>query len=122
MVNKFSYLNFPTHFADWKDENTIFPKKIIANIFEKIPLHIGDPERGDVVVIKPHINRMATYYLKRVIGLPGETIRIENGKVFIKKVGAENFVEIQENYLSERNKNNTNLPLNVTETEFTIPE
>ncbi len=39
------------------------------------------PARGDIVAIE--IIGPRTMYLKRVIGLPGETIKIENGEVFI---------------------------------------
>ena len=41
-----------------------------------------EPQRGDVVVFKtPQNNR--TYYIKRVIGLPGYKIEIKNGIIFI---------------------------------------
>jgi len=43
----------------------------------------GEPERGDIVVF-PHVEGNITeLYIKRVIGLPGETITITNGLVYI---------------------------------------
>jgi signal peptidase I len=47
-------------------------------------------------VITPHVDRQREYYIKRVIALPGETIRFEDGNVFIKKVGTEKFIQINE--------------------------
>ena len=64
---------------------------------------MGDPERGDVIVITPHVDRQKEYYIKRVIGMPGDTIRFEDGEVLIKKQGAETFVKISEKYLSSAN-------------------
>ena len=126
LVDKFSYLNLPTHFHEWNNENANFFQRTIAQFFEKIPLNIGNPQRGDVVVIRPHVSEIKEYYLKRVIGLPGETVRIFDGKVFIKKVDAEDFVEINEPYLAERNKDKTYfspaLVLDIFETDFMIPE
>lgn len=45
-------------------------------------LDIGQPKRGDVMVFfPPHMND--TYFIKRVIGLPGDNIRLENNVLYI---------------------------------------
>jgi signal peptidase I len=45
-------------------------------------IEVGEPERGDVVVFyPPHMND--TYYIKRVIGLPGDRISYRNKQLFI---------------------------------------
>lgn len=41
-----------------------------------------DPQRGDVVIF-PYPDNPETTYVKRVIGLPGETVEIKNGYVYI---------------------------------------
>ena len=42
---------------------------------------VGEPQRGEVMVfIPPHENK---YYIKRVIGLPGDRIRYENNLLYI---------------------------------------
>ncbi len=60
-----------------------------GKIFEKVP------ERGDIIVFKlpgqENIN-----YVKRLIGLPGETIKVLNGKVYIKSVNSSDFVELNQ--------------------------
>lgn len=65
---------------------------------------LGNPSRGDVVVIKPHANNGKDYYIKRIIGIGGDTVKIENGNVFLKKSGSETFVKLNEGYLSATNK------------------
>jgi signal peptidase I len=44
-------------------------------------MDVEDPQRGEVMVfIPPHENK---YYIKRVIGLPGDTVRYENKNLYI---------------------------------------
>lgn len=122
LVDIFSYLNFSTHFDEILANDPDVITKTVLGTLKKIPIHIGDPKRGDVVVIKPHVDEEHAFYLKRVIGLPWETIRIQDGKVAIKQVGKEDFIELKEEYLSITNRWHTYLPTNIVETEFLIPE
>ena len=68
-VSKWSY-GFSKHSLPFSIP--VIPKKIFSRL----------PQRGDVVVFKtPEDNR--TDYIKRVIGLPGDKIKIIDGKIFI---------------------------------------
>lgn len=49
-------------------------------IVEKISYLAGDPDRFDIIVFKQNEN---TCYIKRVVGLPGERIQIQNGKTYV---------------------------------------
>jgi signal peptidase I len=49
---------------------------------EKVTYYLRNPERGDVVVFTPPVSN-TDEYIKRVIGLPGETIMVQNGQVYI---------------------------------------
>lgn len=52
-------------------------------IVDKLSYRFHDPERFDVIVF-PFQYKKNTYYIKRVIGLPGETVYIdENGSIYI---------------------------------------
>ncbi|MCD8089062.1 MAG: signal peptidase I [Clostridiales bacterium] len=53
--------------------------RLIANRLSYI---FSDPERFDIVVFKFPDNE-DLYYIKRIIGLPGETVEIKDGKVYI---------------------------------------
>jgi signal peptidase I len=52
----------------------------------------GPPDRWDIVVFRypedPEVS-----YIKRLVGLPGETIRIYHGDVFVKSAGSETFAQ-----------------------------
>ena len=55
-----------------------------------------EPERGDIIVCKPPAELNSRYDLvKRIIGLPGETLEVKNGLVYI------NGEPIEEDYLNE---------------------
>ena len=47
---------------------------------EKVSKHFSEPEHGDVVIVK-FSNVDSRYYVKRVMGLPGDTLAIKDGKV-----------------------------------------
>lgn len=44
---------------------------------------ITSPDRGDVIVFRPHGNENFHYYIKRIVGLPGERVQIIGGYVYI---------------------------------------
>lgn len=44
---------------------------------------MSNPEAGDVVVFQPNGNEKSHYYIRRVIGVPGDTVQIKNGAVYI---------------------------------------
>lgn len=52
-------------------------------IVDKISYRFKDPERFDIIVF-PFQYQKDTYYIKRIIGLPGETVQIdEDGNIYI---------------------------------------
>ncbi len=53
-------------------------------IVEKLSYRFRDPERFDIIIFPYKYSSEPTYYIKRIIGLPGETIYIdEEGSIFI---------------------------------------
>ena len=53
-------------------------------IVEKISYRFTDPKRFDIIIFPYKYSSEPTYYIKRIIGLPGETIQIDvDGNIFI---------------------------------------
>lgn len=74
---------------------------IVINKFRYL---FNTPDRGDIVVFRPPTDT-SKYYVKRVIGLPGDTIVIRNGNVFLRRDNGD--IEIEEAYLSDNNRGST---------------
>src|ERR1700753_285893 len=69
-------------------------ERIFINKFT-YKLNLGDVQRGDTVVFW-YPRDTSKSYIKRVIGLPGDRIRIANGQVFV------NGAPLNEDYVAER--------------------
>lgn len=44
---------------------------------------VTKPKANDVIVFLPNGNEKSHYYVKRVIGVPGDTVQIKNGAVYV---------------------------------------
>ncbi len=66
-------------------------------IVDEISYRFKNPERGDVVVFK-YPKDKSQKFIKRIIGLPGETVEVKNGKIIINK-DQKNLV-LDEKYLN----------------------
>jgi len=73
-------------------ENTIMTKdRVIGN---RLAYLVREPARGDIVIFNyPDDERQL--FVKRIIGLPGETVTIEDAKVYVDGI------LLEENYLKE---------------------
>jgi len=66
---------------------------ILAN---KLTYHFSSPKRGDVIIFHTefiHPQNRGELYIKRVIGLPGERVEINGGKIYIIKNGEKKELE-----------------------------
>lgn len=75
-------------------ETTIMPKDRIVAF--RLSYLFSEPERGDIAVFRYPDNE-EVLYVKRVIGLPGETVEIQDGYVYIN--GSD--TPLEEPYLKE---------------------
>ncbi len=69
-------------------------------IIDELSYHLREPKRGEVVVFH-YPNDTRQFFIKRVIGLPGETVEIADGKVKIYNDQHPNGVTLDEGYLDQ---------------------
>ena len=85
--------------------DTLTDKEYI--IINKFAYLAGTPQRGDVVVFRPPSDH-DKYYVKRVIGLPGDEVIIKEGYVYLRKSGEKELRKLNEaEYLNTRNAGKT---------------
>lgn len=81
-------------------ENTIMTgDRLFGN---RLVYYFRDPQRGEIAIFEtpdPAAEK-GTLYIKRVIGLPGETIEFREGEIYITPVDGEKF-HLEEPYLKE---------------------
>ncbi len=67
-------------------------------LIDKISYRLSEPKRGDVIVFKSPTDVSETY-IKRIIGIPYDTIILENDNVKILESGSDESILINEQYI-----------------------
>ena len=91
-------------------------------ILDKISYRFHDPKRFDIIVF-PVANEEKNY-IKRIIGLPGETVQIVDGFIYITDENGE-FYELEESYgaeimLDDAGDYLTTVPLKLSEDQYYV--
>jgi signal peptidase I len=63
-------------------------------IVNKLEYKFGSPERGDIAIVWSPIEANKRY-IKRVIGLPGESVEIKNGTVYVYTISGEKLALVE---------------------------
>jgi signal peptidase I len=86
------------------EQNSMVPTILEGQyvLIDKVSPRFSDYARGDIVVFNPPTgySEGGVPFIKRVIGIPGDTVRLDNGRVFVTPAGGS-AVRLKEEYLNE---------------------
>ncbi len=109
LLTKFVVLN--AYIPTGSMENTIMPgDRVFAS---RIHYLFTEPKRGDIIVFR-YPDDESVNYVKRIIGLPGETVEIKNGEVYVD--GAK----LEEPYIKEEMSKENFGPYQVPEDSYFV--
>lgn len=83
-------------------------------IVEKVSFRFREIKRGEVIVFRPS-NQFASAFIKRIIGLPGETIEIRDGIVYIQEQAL-----VEYTYIPKNLKTTGDIEIILAENEFFV--
>jgi len=79
-------------------------------IVDEISYKLNDPKRGDVVIFR-YPNDPKKYFIKRIIGLPNETIDVEEGAITITNETYKEGLVLEEPYVAKQAPGKTHFEL-----------
>ncbi|MDD5357369.1 MAG: signal peptidase I [Candidatus Pacebacteria bacterium] len=91
-------------------------------IVDELTYRFEAPKRGDVVILKYEYGyeKVKPYFIKRIIGLPGETVTIDGNAVIIKNKAHPEGFTLNEPYIVEKNFPDQKLSLTLGDKEFFV--
>ncbi|MDP3954603.1 MAG: signal peptidase I [bacterium] len=89
-------------------------------LIDEISYRFKEPERGDIVVFRFPEDK-SKFFIKRVIGLPGETVEIKNDQVFIFNSASPDGLKLDESgYISSGQHTVGNMKVKLDQKEYFV--
>ncbi len=89
-------------------------------IIDELSYRFVEPKRGEVIVFRQEDDRRE-FFLKRVIGLPGEKIKVQGGKVVVYNIDNPQGIVVMENgYLPDSSYTSGEMVLTLSEDEYYV--
>jgi signal peptidase I len=88
-------------------------------LINKLVYNFHDPERYDIIVFYPKGRDVDEYYVKRIYGLPGETIYIKDNSIYVKGEGETEFQKLDDPYAKDA-MDESEIELGTEENPYTL--
>ncbi len=88
-------------------------------IVDQLSYHFDDPKRDDVVIFK-YPKNPEIFFIKRIIGLPGETLSMDGGKVTIINKDNPNGFLLDEAYVSKDHRTSDTFEITLGQEEYFV--
>ncbi len=89
-------------------------------IVDQLSYYFNEPKRGEVIIFR-YPQDTTKFFVKRIVGLPNEIVKIENGRVSIaSKKSPENFVSIDEFYVKKKDLRNSDVKFILGNDEYFV--
>jgi len=88
-------------------------------IVDQLTYHFENPQRYDVVIFR-YPRDPETFFIKRIIGLPGETVSVEDGVVTIINDSNPRGIELKEKYVTVSHKTSETFKIDLDSSEYFV--
>lgn len=88
-------------------------------IIDQLSYRLHDPQRGDVITFR-FPQDPSRFFIKRIIGLPGETVTLDGYTVTITNTEHPNGFILNEPYIADKNQKRTNMVITLGSDEYFV--
>lgn len=88
-------------------------------IVDELSYRFQNPHRGDIIIFEPPVD-MSKYYIKRVIGLPSDTVVIKDGIVTIKNSENPDGFVLDQSYVDSENEKIDFMSITLTDKQYFV--
>lgn len=108
----------PVRQTNWDEVKSVSIDGVSADE-EAIELR-GTP--STTYTVRIYSSKGPEYFVKRVIGVPGDQVKIEDGQVYLKRPEDNDFVRIEEPFLNSENRDRTYISQKQRQNTYEVPE
>lgn len=88
-------------------------------LIDELTYRFRSPERGEVVVFR-YPKEESTFFIKRIIGLPGEKVEVKNGQITVFGIGHPEGLKISETYLPSNTNTSGSVEVTLQPNEYFV--